>query len=63
MRKGGKDARYESGEATELGLFIVFWDRVNMYICLFLLCRFCLTLTYEYILYIYYLKHHVFGLL
>jgi len=28
----------------ELGLFVVFWDRVNMYICLFLLCRFLFNL-------------------
>lgn len=34
MRKGGRDVRYEFGEAQELGLFI-YWDRVNMYICLF----------------------------
>ncbi len=64
MRKGGRDVRYEFGKAQELGLFIVFWDRVNMYICLFFFfcfVDFCLTLTYEYILYIYYLKHQVFG--
>lgn len=48
MRKGGRDVRYEFGKAQKLGLFIVFWDRVNMYICLFffflLLCRFLFNL-------------------
>lgn len=53
MRKGGRDVRYEFGEAQELGLFIVFWDRVNMYICLFLLCRFLFNLDiWIYIIYI-----------
>lgn len=54
-REGGVQ-RIEFGTAQELGLFIVLWDRVNMYICLFLsffcFVDFCLTLTYEYILYI-----------
>lgn len=37
MKRGGRDERYEFGKARELGVFIVFWDRVNMYICLFFL--------------------------
>lgn len=56
MRKGGRDVRYEFGKAQELGVFIVFWDRVNMYICLFfffLLCRFLFNLDiWIYIIYI-----------
>lgn len=35
MKIGGRDARYSFGKAQDLGLFIVFCDRVNMYICLF----------------------------
>lgn len=35
VRKGGRDVRSEFGKAQESGVFIVFWDRVNVYICLF----------------------------
>lgn len=64
MRKGGRDVRYEFGKSPRVGCLywlFFFWDRVNMYICLFCFVDFCLTLTYKYILYIYYLKHQVFG--
>lgn len=61
--EGRRDVRHEFGKARELGLFFCFLGQGEHVHMPFFFCfvDFCLTLTYEYILYIYYLKPHVFG--